>query len=126
MAIGSARIRTLVPTARRNADLLAFVVATLCLVLLPRVWPLSLFLSQGAPPAISLLGAVGGASLALQALGMVLVLKTTRVINFGQVQLGAVTGLLFYELVYPVQGVVSLKAVSWPSLPVVNSVTDSL
>src|SRR5258708_2284225 len=106
MAIGSARLRALVPTARRNADLLAFAVAALCLVLLPRVWPLSTFLGQGAPPAISMLGAVYGASLALQALGMVLVLKTTRVINFGQVQLGAVTGLLFYALVFHVQGVV--------------------
>jgi branched-chain amino acid transport system permease protein len=126
MAIGSARIRTLVPAARRNADLLAFAFAALCLVLLPRVWPLSTFLSQGAPPAVSVLGAVTGAGLALQALGMVLVLKTTRVINFGQVQLGAVTGLLFYELVYHVQGVVWLKAVCGTCLPGINSNTDYL
>ena len=126
MATGSARIRTLVPAARRNADLLAFAFATLCLVLLPRVWPLSTFLSQGAPPSVSLLGAVTGTGLALQALGMVLVLKTTRVINFGQVQLGAVTGLLFYELVYHVQGVVWLKAVCGTCLPGINSDTDFL
>src|SRR5258706_3551377 len=123
---GSARIRSLVPAARRNADLLAFAFAALCLVLLPRVWPLSTFLSQGAPPAVSVLGAVGGASLALQALGMVLVLKTTRVINFGQVQLGAVTGLLFYELVYHVQGVVWLKGACSSCLPGINPDTNYL
>jgi len=127
MAIAAARMRaTLVPAVRKNADLVAFAVAALCLVLLPRVWPLSLFLSQGAPPAISVLGAVLGASLALQALGMVLVLKTTRVINFGQVQLGAVTGLLFYELVYHVQGVVWLKAVCGTCLPGIDSDTNYL
>ncbi|HXA29885.1 MAG TPA: hypothetical protein VN193_14185 [Candidatus Angelobacter sp.] len=126
MAISSARARALVPVARRNADLLAFAFAALCLVLLPRVWPLSTFLSQGAPPSVSVLGAVTGAGLALQALGMVLVLKTTRVINFGQVQLGAVTGLLFYELVYHVQGVVWLKAVCGTCLPGINSDTDFL
>jgi branched-chain amino acid transport system permease protein len=121
MEAGSARLRTLLPVARRNADLVAFAAAIVCLVLLPRLWPFSLFLTQGAPLPVVLLGAVGGASLALQTLGMVLVLKTTRVINFGQVQLGAVTGLLFYELVSHVQGVVWLKAVCSGCLPGVNS-----
>ena len=126
MAIAAPRLRTLVPRARRNADLLAFGFAVLCLVLLPRVWPLSLVFGQGAPPAITVLGAVFGAGLALQALGMVLVLKTTRVINFGQVQLGAVTGILFYQLVYHVQGVVWLKGVCGTCLPGVNSDTNFL
>src|SRR5258708_34375053 len=126
MAIAGARLRSVVPKARRNADLLAFAAAALCLVLLARVWPLSLFLGQGAPPAISLWGAVYGASLALQALGMVLGLKTTREINFGQVQLGAGTGLRFYDLVYHVQGVVWLKGACSSCLPGINPDTNYL
>jgi branched-chain amino acid transport system permease protein len=117
MALRGTSLRTIWPSARKNLDILAFAVAMFCVVLLPRVWPFSLFLSQGAPPAIVMLGIVGGAGLALQALGTVLVLKTTRVINFGQVQLGAITGLLFYELVYHIQGVVYLKAVCGGCLP---------
>jgi branched-chain amino acid transport system permease protein len=97
-----------------------------CIVLLPRVWPFSVFLGQGAPPAIVVLGIVGGAGFALQALGTVLVLKTTRVINFGQVQLGAITGLLFYELVYHIQGVVYLKAVCSSCLPGIPDDTSFL
>lgn len=44
------------------------------------------------------IGVVAGAGLALQALGMVLIVRSSRIINFAQVQLGAVTALLFFEL----------------------------
>jgi branched-chain amino acid transport system permease protein len=45
-------------------------------------------------------GAVSGCLVALQAMGMVLVLRSTRIINFSQIQLGALTGLIFYQLVH--------------------------
>ena len=45
------------------------------------------------------LGVADGAALALQALGIVLVYRSNRVINFAQVQMGALGGVLFVELV---------------------------
>ena len=52
---------------------------------------------------IAALGAVGGSAIALQALGVVLILRSTRVFNFGQVQLGAISALVFYELIHHTQ-----------------------
>ena len=130
MTVAAAQPRALLPsftrTLRANLDVAVFAAVMFCLLVLLRVPPLSLLFSQGAPPAIVALGAVGGASFALQALGVVLVLKTTRVINFGQVQLGAITGLLFFELVYHVQGVLWLKSVCGGCLPGISTDTDYL
>ncbi len=78
---------------RRRADLVALLVTYAVLYLLP----------AHAPFGIQLAGASTGALLALQAIGMVLVLRSTRIINFAQVQLGALTGVVFYELVSHVQ-----------------------
>lgn len=46
------------------------------------------------------LGLVGGASLALQAVGIVLVYRSNRFVNFAQVQIGVVAATLFTTLVH--------------------------
>jgi branched-chain amino acid transport system permease protein len=83
---------------RRRADIGALLLVVLVLHLLPR----------GGPLGIDVLGAGSGARLALEGLGIVLVLRSNRIINFAQVQMGAVSGLLFLELVRHAQFVVWL------------------
>ena len=56
-------------------------------------------LVPGSGPGTYALGVVFGAGTGLAAMGVVLVYRSTRVINFAQVQLGAVTGALFTELI---------------------------
>ena len=51
------------------------------------------------PLGIYGLGIVDGAALALQAIGIVLVYRSDRIINFAQVQVGALGGAVFVELV---------------------------
>lgn len=65
-------------------------------------------LPHGGPLGIDVLGAGSGARLALEGLGIILVLRSNRIINFAQVQMGAVSGLLFLELVRHAQFVVWL------------------
>ena len=50
-------------------------------------------------PGIYLAGAVGGVGIALHAAGLILVQRANRVINFAQIQMGAVAGVFFYEMV---------------------------
>ena len=59
----------------------------------------TLFLPGRMPFGIYGLGLVDGAALALQAIGIVLVYRSDRIINFAQIQLGALGGSLFVELV---------------------------
>ena len=73
---------------RGRLELLAMAALVLSFLVLPR----------GAPLGVAGTGFVTGAGLALQALGLVLIYRSSRIINFAQVQLGAVTGLLFFEL----------------------------
>ncbi|MHB8719419.1 MAG: ABC transporter permease [Candidatus Dormibacteria bacterium] len=68
------------------------------LVLLGAVLLAVLLIPGGAQPGIVLLGVSGGAGLALNALGMVLVYRTNRFINFAQVQFGATAAVIFAEL----------------------------
>ena len=53
---------------------------------------------QFAPLGVYAVGAVNGVLLALHALGLVLVYRANRVINFAQVQMSALGGLLFVSL----------------------------
>jgi branched-chain amino acid transport system permease protein len=78
---------------RARADLIALGAVYLAMYALP----------VGAPLGIQISGGAYGAVLALQAIGMVLVLRTGRLINFAQVQFGALSAVLFYELVSHVQ-----------------------
>jgi branched-chain amino acid transport system permease protein len=56
-------------------------------------------MSKGAPAGIQGIGVVDGARVALQAAGLVLVLRSNRIINFAQIQIGALAAVVFYELV---------------------------
>ncbi len=58
------------------------------------------FLPRKTPPGIVWAGGVEGLLVALQAAGVVLVLRSHRIINFAQLQLGALSGVVFYELVH--------------------------
>lgn len=54
----------------------------------------------GAVPApVYALGVVGGATIALHAIGIILVYRSNRVINFAQIQMGLTAGLVFANLV---------------------------
>ncbi|MEA3076206.1 MAG: branched-chain amino acid transport system permease protein livM [Actinomycetota bacterium] len=54
-------------------------------------------LPQGLPPGIILLGGVFGSFYALTAIGLVLIYRANRVINFAQADVGAVAGVLAIE-----------------------------
>jgi ABC-type branched-subunit amino acid transport system ATPase component/ABC-type branched-subunit amino acid transport system permease subunit len=56
-------------------------------------------LSRGLPPGVILLGVVLGSLTALTAMGLVLVYRAARVINFAQVAIGSAAATLTYELV---------------------------
>ena len=55
-------------------------------------------LPKGLPPGIVLLGVIYGALYALVAIGIVLVYRANRIINFAQAQLGVVAAVLAIEL----------------------------
>ena len=99
--------------ARRWPDAGALILVVLLAHLLP----------GGDPLGNDALGADSGARIALEALGIILVLRSNRIINFAQVQLGAVSGLLFLELVRHAQFVVWIHQLCpgcVPSLPADN------
>ena len=76
--------------AREQAPGLGLLAALLLLALL----------GHGLPgPDLVAAGLVGGAALALQVMGLLLVFRSDRVINFAQLQLGLVGGALFAVLV---------------------------
>jgi branched-chain amino acid transport system permease protein len=72
---------------RRRLELVLLAALAVSFLLLPK-----------ASAGVAGVGLVVGAGYALQALGLVLIVRSSRIINFAQVQLGAVTGLLFFEL----------------------------
>jgi len=55
-------------------------------------------LSKGLPPGIVLLGVIYGALYALVAIGIVLVYRANRIINFAQAQLGVIAAIVAIEL----------------------------
>ena len=59
---------------------------------------LARLLSRGLPPGVVLLGVVLGSLTALTAMGLVLVYRAARVINFAQVAVGSAAATLTYEL----------------------------
>ncbi len=75
------------------------------------------FLPHGDPTGIKGLGVVAGALIALQALGILLTVRSSRIINFAQVQIGLLVGVVFYELVNHAQLVLLLRNVCPGCLP---------
>ncbi|MDQ1515173.1 MAG: hypothetical protein QOE80_1003, partial [Actinomycetota bacterium] len=59
---------------------------------------LARLLSRGLPPGVVLLGVVLGSLTALTAMGLVLVYRAARVINFAQVAVGSAAAALTFEL----------------------------
>ena len=55
-------------------------------------------LPHGLPVNIAALGIVAGCALALQSVGLVLVYRANRIINFAQAQVGIVAGVVLFEL----------------------------
>ena len=68
------------------------------------------FLLRGLPLGIAGIGAVSGSTIALQALGLVLVYRATRIVNFAQLALGLAGAALFFQLVEHLQFVVLYHA----------------
>jgi len=79
----------LVNAIRQRVDLVALVTLVLVVPFLP----------GGVPGGIYGVGLVAGASLALQATGLVLVYRSNRIINVAQVQIGVVAAVLFRLMV---------------------------
>lgn len=82
-------MRSLLRLARDRADLVAL---GLLIVTVP-------LLLRDVPGGIYGVGLVSGSGLALQAVGLVLVYRSNRIINFAQVQVGVLAAVLFRLLV---------------------------
>ena len=85
--------KQVINAVRAHGDLMVLVALVVAVVCLP----------AGRLPGIPALGIAGGAGFALQAMGIALVWRSNRIINFAQVQLGAVTAIVFYQLVHHAQ-----------------------
>src|SRR5688572_8002047 len=89
LPVGS-RARTLAVSA------LAFLIA---LIYVQFVLPGTPGGGRGTPMAVLFNGLVVGCSVAITAVGLVLVYRALRIINFAQVAIGAAGGRLFFEFV---------------------------
>lgn len=74
-------------------------------------------LPKGMPGGLYGLGLVMGCQIALGAIGVLLVYRSDRIINFAQVQLGALGGVLFFECVTRKQFIRWGHAVCPPCFP---------
>jgi branched-chain amino acid transport system permease protein len=64
------------------------------------LWPvLARLLAKGLPPGIVVIGVIYGSLYALAAIGIVLVFRGNRIINFAQAQLGVLAAIVAVELV---------------------------
>ena len=78
------------------------------------------FFPGGVPAGIRTLGIVAGAGIALNAIGLVLVYRSNRIINFAQVQIGVVAATLFVTLIQYAPLLRGLRAVCPPCLDTVT------
>src|SRR5437764_15497349 len=63
------------------------------------VWPLAAaVLPKGAPVGVVLIGAVLGTVTALTAMGLILIYRTNRIINFAYIGMGGLGGVYALEL----------------------------
>ena len=90
-ASGRDLLATLRTLPFRN-ELLVLLAAMLLVPLLPAIGSGD---GDGIPVGVLLLGAVSGAALAMQAIGVVLVYRSNRFVNFGQVYIGTVAAVTF-------------------------------
>src|SRR5438045_553044 len=73
--------------------------AIIALLLYPLWMVLNATLRHGAPPAIILNGVISGSLYALVAIGIVLIYRANKVINFAQAEFGSVAAVLAIEFV---------------------------
>ncbi len=84
------------PLGRRLLDLLRQ--RTEIVVIIVLLLGTRLLKNPSVPPAIYGVGIVTGATVALHSIGLVLVYRSNRIINFAQVQMGIFGGVLFTQL----------------------------
>lgn len=77
----------------------ALLVERLEVVALVALVGLTVLLPKSIPAGVYAIGVVAGASVALHVVGIILVYRANRVINFAQVAIGALGGVLFLHLV---------------------------
>jgi branched-chain amino acid transport system permease protein len=99
--------RRAIEAARSHLDLVLIAALLLGVNLLP----------HGDPSGIKGLGVIHGCSVALQAMAVVLVLRSSRIINFAQVQIGLLAGVVFFEMVRHAQVVLLVRSVCGPCAP---------
>ncbi|MFN2538802.1 MAG: hypothetical protein ABR549_11765, partial [Mycobacteriales bacterium] len=102
---GRARVSWRAPL--RHLDLVVLGLVVLGMGLLPR----------GLPPGVLVSGIVSGSVFSIQALGLVMVMRNDRIINFAQVQLGILSATLFAQLVIHSSGIRLLRSVCAPCVP---------
>lgn len=73
--------------------------------------------SKGLPLGILLTGAIAGAPVILNAFGIVIVYRATRIVNFAQLWIGVVAGELFLELSHRRTFVRGLGSICPPCVP---------
>jgi branched-chain amino acid transport system permease protein len=96
---------TVLRLLKEHAELVVLMVLVLGAVLLG-----TLSSGKGIPVGVFGLGVVDGAIVALQAIGIVLVYRSNRLINFAQVSIGAVGGVVFFVLARLGKPLVALHA----------------
>src|ERR1700737_3514035 len=69
------------------------------------------FLPKHVPIGLWGIGVVAGIDIAFHAMAIILVLRSDRIINFAQLQVGALSGMLFFQLVAHSELFVLLHAV---------------
>lgn len=102
--------------ARRHTEALAIGALLLAVVAFAMI--------DGVPLPILGLGVVGGATVALHACGIVLVYRTNHIVNFAQIQLGSVAGLVFVNLVNYRSFIRGIAKVCPPCLPSPATIGD--
>jgi branched-chain amino acid transport system permease protein len=100
-------------------------VALAVVVLVVLVWA-NLDSPRPIPLGVHVTGLVGAAGLALPAIGIVLVYRANRVINFAQLQMGAIAGTLFMRLIELRSFVRGVGAICPPCLKEPKTVGDVL
>ena len=77
----------------------------------------ALLLPHGMPAGVLVAGVVTGCVFSLQALGLVMVMRNDRIINFAQVQLGVLSATLFSQFVIHSTGIRLLRDLCGPCVP---------
>jgi ABC-type branched-subunit amino acid transport system ATPase component/ABC-type branched-subunit amino acid transport system permease subunit len=103
----AARMAPVLRPLRRHGDRVLLAVLVAVLFVLPR----------GLPAGVIALGGITGLAVALNALGLLVVYRSTRIINLAQIAFGFVTAVWFYLWVEHLQWIVVLHAVCSGCVP---------